>query len=419
MPPARGPRTRPPSPHPDPDRERVTELERAVRSDPGAFADPSQLTRRAGVRVAELAALLREHRHRTPAEVLDEARARAAARRLVESDARPRDVALDLGFDDRAGFEAVFRRRMHLAPAAYRRMRATGAFALDLPPDFRVDDALRFLGRDGASPTERVTGRRAERALRLDGRPAVLSLVLGDRRARCRVDAPRPPSPRAMARAHRAALRLLGLRTDPGPFERRVRRLPGGSRLIRGRQGLRVSLTPSAYEALLWSIVGQQVNLAFAFEQRSAVLDACRTRTRGGLALHPEPREVARLDYADLTRRRFSRRKAEYLIDVSRCIAAGELDLERLASAPAGAAHERLVAVRGIGPWSAGYVMMRGLGFADCVPLGDAGLVSSLRTFFELDERPGPEETARLMEPFAPHRSLACFHFWRRSGDSA
>ena len=56
--------------------------------------------------------------------------------------------------------------------------------------------------------------------------------------------------------------------------------------------------------------------------------------------------------------------------------------------------------------------MMRGLGFADCVPVGDAGLNQALQRFFELEHRPDAEETTALMKPFEPYRSLATYHLW-------
>jgi 3-methyladenine DNA glycosylase/8-oxoguanine DNA glycosylase len=60
--------------------------------------------------------------------------------------------------------------------------------------------------------------------------------------------------------------------------------------------------------------------------------------------------------------------------------------------------------------------MMRALGFADCVPLGDTGLSTGLQRFFALDHRPGAQEVATLMEPFAPFRSLATYHLWMSLG---
>src|SRR5688500_3849788 len=136
-----------------------------------------------------------------------------------------------------------------------------------------------------------------------------------------------------------------------------------------------------------------------------------------GTRAHPPPAAVAGLDYEDLTRRRFSRRKAEYLVDTARLLLDGELPLPGAGGELATRAAERLLAVRGLGPWSVQYLLMRGGGFADCVPVGDAGLTAALQRFFALPARPGPEETERLMEPFAPNRSLATYHLWMSLGE--
>ena len=138
-----------------------------------------------------------------------------------------------------------------------------------------------------------------------------------------------------------------------------------------------------------------------------------------GFVAHPTPEEIAGLDYAELERRQFSRRKAEYVIDTARHIAAGDLPLEDLRHAPAGCVEETLGAVRGLGPWSVQYLLMRSFGLEDCVPIGDVALLQALKDFFELEERPDARRTVQLMEIFAPHRSLATFHLWRSLGESA
>ena len=132
----------------------------------------------------------------------------------------------------------------------------------------------------------------------------------------------------------------------------------------------------------------------------------------------PELETIANLAYGDLRAIGFSQRKAEYLIDVARDVVAGELDLDELERSTAPEIEERLLAIRGFGPWSANYLMMRSLGLADCVPLGDVALAESLRRFFGLDERPSKPRTLDLMAPFAPWRSLATFHLWQRLGNA-
>jgi 3-methyladenine DNA glycosylase/8-oxoguanine DNA glycosylase len=116
---------------------------------------------------------------------------------------------------------------------------------------------------------------------------------------------------------------------------------------------------------------------------------------------------------SDLRVLRFSGRKAEYLIGLARAAVDGALDLDELDRAHAPAVEARMLALRGIGPWSSQYVLMRSLGFADCVPVGDAALTLALQRYFDLAERPDAARTRQLMERFAPWRSLATFHLWQ------
>jgi AraC family transcriptional regulator of adaptative response / DNA-3-methyladenine glycosylase II len=101
------------------------------------------------------------------------------------------------------------------------------------------------------------------------------------------------------------------------------------------------------------------------------------------------------------------------VIATSRLIADGKLDLTALRGMSATRAERTLLAIRGLGPWSVNYIMMRALGFPDCVPLGDTGVTSGLLALLKLDERPDIDATKRLMTIFSPYRSLATTHLWQ------
>jgi AraC family transcriptional regulator of adaptative response / DNA-3-methyladenine glycosylase II len=401
------------------DRLTLEDAVRTLRAAPGDVPDVSALARSAGCGVTKLGELVRRHFHATPRALIARARTNHARRALLTTRRPLLDVALDAGFESPSAFHENFRAATGLAPGDYRAMADARAFEMHLPAGYPVDHLLRSIGRDPDGRTERVRGTTLARALRLDGRPALALVDLADGRARVRLEARRALAPREVGAAHEALLRLFGLTLDPAPFERRARRDALIRRLVEPRRGLRIPQTPNAFEGLVWAVVGQQVNLAFAFTCRNRLIDLAGARAGGGLVAHPTPADVAGLDHADLTRLQFSRRKAEYVIDTARAIAAGELDLERLGDGSATAAERALLAVRGIGRWSARYVLMRSFGFADCVPVGDAGLVNALQRFHALDARPGPDETEALMARYAPHRSLAAFHLWKTLGDPA
>lgn len=403
----------------DPERERVEALAAAVRERPGAFEGVADMARQAGVGVTKLGELLRRELHASPAAFLQRARVAEAARRLLESRASVLEVALAAGFESSSAFHEAFRRRMRLSPGAYRKLATERAFTLALPADYRPEDLFGLFGRDASGRTERVDGRRAVKALLLEGRAARLELSFSAARVRCEVvGGPLVRVTRAMmAAAHASALGMLGLSLDPEPFERRATRWPGLRALVRRRPGLRIPQTADAFEGLVWVVVGQQVNLSFASTCRERLIELVGEDAGEGFLAHPSPAAVARLDHADLTRRQFSHRKAEYVIDTARAIASGALALETLGERSAGAVREALGAVRGLGPWSVNYLLMRSFAFEDCVPLGDAALVAALERFFGLSGRPDARETERLMAPFAPHRSFATFHLWKSLGD--
>jgi len=385
----------------------------SVRRNPGEYRTPEALAAAAGVAPAALEAAFLGLAHRTPAAFLEEARVEAAKRSLLGAFGPPERVGESVGFFSPQAFRAAFHRRTGMTPARYQDLGQGGAaFTLDLPSGYRVEDVLAYHGRDPLSFSERVEGGTLLKALRLDGVDATLELRFGDAKVKVRLHAPGEADPARMGLAHRRAVRMLGLAADPGPFETFLGAHPAFRDLVAPRSGLRIPLTPDVWECLVWAILGQQVNLAFAYTLRRRLTERVGGPAPLGLTAHPGPGAVAALDPGELAPLQFSRGKASYLVLAAGETAAGRLPLERLPEGTAAGAEARLLALRGVGPWTAHYVLMRGCGFEDCVPLGDAGLTAALQRHHALDHRPGPGETAELMAPYAPHRSLATFHLW-------
>jgi AraC family transcriptional regulator of adaptative response / DNA-3-methyladenine glycosylase II len=380
-----------------------------VAQAPGRFRTVAAMAAALGIEVPALEGLFLTHAHRDAAAWLQAARVKVAGALLLSGSAGT--VGEVCGFPSLEAFAAGFQRATGLTPAGYQALGLSAAFTLALPPDYRVEDMLAYHGRDPLSLSERVAGAALAKGVLVEGRGAVLEMAFEGAAVHCRVLARSAPGPRAMAQAHRRAVRMLGLGTDPAAFERSVAGLALG-RLVAPRLGLRIPLTADVWESLVWAILGQQVNLAFAYSLRRRLTELCGSDAGQGLRVHPTPAAVAALEPEQLKPLQFSRSKAEYVIGLARKVASGELPLEDLPEGAATSAALRLAAERGIGPWTAHYVLMRGCGFGDCVPLGDAGLTLALQRHHQLDHRPTVKETAALMAPFAPHRSLATFHLW-------
>ena len=399
----------------DPVLETVETLVAEVRQAPANFSDARALVRRSGFGPTRVFELFRQHYHTTPADLLLRARLDYAKRQLLVGDSPLAHLAADAGFESLSAFHDNFRRLNGLTPTAYRDLRQGTGFSLALPDGYLLPYLRRALSRDIHSGNERLTGSHYTSAIRLSSGPALLHLDLSPAKVDVSVT---PAAPSADTHAsllpevHALVVGLLGLDEDAAAFARLARKL-GLARLVAGRPELRISRTPSVYDGLLWSIIGQQINFPFACLLKRRLIERTGTPVAEGLIAPPTPAAVAALEPADLLPLQYSRQKADYVITTSRLIAEGKLNLDSLAAMSATRAERTLLAIRGLGPWSVNYLMMRALGFPDCVPLGDTGVTSGLKSLLKLEERPDIDATRRLMAMFSPYRSLATTHLWQ------
>lgn len=390
----------------DPVLEDIETLVTEMRAKPAAFPDVSAVVRRSGFGATRLFELFRQHYHATPADVLLRARLDSAKTALLESDGTLIDIASEVGFESLSTFHEQFRHFNGLTPTDYRELRNSRRFVIDLPDGYPLPYLRRALIRDGQSVTEKLTGDAHTSAIALSDGPALLSLNLSTTNVEVEL------SRGSAAEAHAIVIGLLGLDEDAAAFARLASRL-GLARLVAGRRELRISRTPSVFDGLLWSIIGQQINFPFACLLKRRLIERVSTPLAHGLYAPPTPAAIAALEPADLLPLQFSRQKAGYVIATARLIAEGKLDLAALRAMSATRAERTLLSIHGLGPWSVNYLMMRSLGFADCVPLGDTGVTSGLQSLLKLEERPDLDATRRLMTMFSPYRSLATAHLWQ------
>lgn len=396
----------------DPVLETIETVVAELRSRPGDFADARAVVRRTGFGPTRAFELFRQHYHATPAELLLRARLDEAKQKLAATNDALSDVAFAAGFESLSAFHDNFLRHNGLTPAAYRDLNTGTTFTLKLPPGYPLPYLRRALSRDPHSVTERLVGDVYTCAVRLAGEAVRLQLKLSPTSITVDVTSMRDASPPALAAVHTLVVGLLGLDQDAEAFTRLARKL-GLARLVAGRPGLRISQVASVYDGLLWSIIGQQINFPFACLLRRRLTELAGTPAGDGLYAPPTPAAVAALDPAALRPLQFSRQKADYVVATSQLVASGKLDLASLAQLTATRAERALLAVRGLGPWSVNYLMMRALGFPDCLPLGDTGITSGLQALLKLEVRPDADATRRLMAVFSPYRSLATAHLWQ------
>jgi AraC family transcriptional regulator of adaptative response / DNA-3-methyladenine glycosylase II len=374
-----------------------------VRGSPMSFRDIGALAAAAGIGRTALSDLFREHGHESPGAFLRRIRVEHVCR-LLEDGAKPADAAENAGFDGNSAFHQHFLARTGLTPGAYAGLADAREFVLRLPAEYRFQEVLDFYGRDPMNVSEQVSASGLKKAVLIDGRASLIEIRFGTGSAYVCVDRG------DTFRAHRAVVRMLGINSDAVGFERQFEGDPLLGVLLRRQRGLRIPMTPEPWEALAWAIMGQQISLKAAVALRRQLISAFGAQHGSGLRAHPGAEAVAGLDEDALRKLKFSRSKAEYLIAAAKAVASGELPVASLRDFSVRHAARLLGRVRGIGPWTIQYTFLRGFGFADCLPAGDAGLAQGLSRL--RGERPKEREVHEMMSRFAPYRSLATYHVW-------
>ncbi|WP_456825974.1 DNA-3-methyladenine glycosylase 2 [Cellulomonas sp. P5_E12] len=171
--------------------------------------------------------------------------------------------------------------------------------------------------------------------------------------------------------------------------------------LVRARPDLRILGHPDGFEAAVTTVLGQQVSLAAARTFGGRLAAAYGTPGPDGLTVYPSPARLAAVDQVELQAVvRITHSRARTLHALAHACADG---LVLAAGTPD--ARARLLALPGIGPWTADYLALRVLGDRDAMPVGDLVLRRALGVGTDRD-------VTRLAEPWRPWRAFAAVHLW-------
>ena len=338
---------------------------------------------------------------------LAQTRRLALAKQLLTDTSLPlTQIAFASGFGSVRRFNSAFHDRFGRAPSALRRERGvqdeTVELALEYRPPLDWDALLSFLGARAIPGVELVASGTYRR-----------TVVVGEASGWLEV-APHPSRPALAARLslslvpHVATIvRRLRAQFDldarPDVIASALAADPLLAPSVAARPGLRVPGAFDVFELAVRAVLGQQVSV------RAASTLAGRFAERFGRALDvPEPgftfpsaQQIAGTGAGDIAAIGLPAKRAASIVALSRALAGGQLELD---AAPAQVV-ERLVALPGIGPWTAEYIALRALRWPDAFPAGDL----ALRRALGVDRPRDAIERARSWQPF---RAYAVMHLW-------
>lgn len=276
---------------------------------------------------------------------------------------------------------------------------------------FNFDECLLFLNRSPRECMHRVANGRLYKLFSQGDAPALLDISYANGEVLVNTD-----SEVDEAAVADYITRWLHLDGDMHAFYQFGKKDKVLAPLVKNYQGLRLIGIPDLFESLTWTITGQQINLAFAYTLKQRLVQAFGYETGiDGIPyyLYPPPEVLAVVPPEQLLAMQFSKGKTAYILHVAREMAEGRLSSQLLLEMDYEEALQKLVSLKGIGNWSANYVLMKYARFPQALPLEDAGLHNALKAQLQLPVKPGIADVKTLTQHWKNHAAYATFYLWR------
>jgi DNA-3-methyladenine glycosylase II len=283
-------------------------------------------------------------------------------------------------------------------------------------PPFRLDLTAWALRRRARNLIDRWDGSTYRRVIRLGGRPTEIVVRQAGPSAEPRLIVTVTPAPRnvlARQRVRTTVDRLLGVRVDLSGWYRMAacdaRLRPLADRF----RGLKPPRFPTIFETLVNAFACQQLSLEVGLELLNRLTAVCDVRRGTAGDAHygfPPPRDVARLPPSRYQAIGFSRQKVHALLALARAIDRRHIDLDVLAGEADNEVCARLLELRGVGRWTAEYVLLRGLGRLHVFPGDDVGAQKRLARWLGRSRPLDYAGVRRAVEPWQPYAGLVYFH---------
>lgn len=284
------------------------------------------------------------------------------------------------------------------------------------PPDFSFEECLAHLMRSEQETMHQVINHSIFKAIKLDNEPVLFTIDWQPDVLQLHFPI-NTPTARQKEQTISFIREWFDLTTDLNGFYGLAKKDRILDSIVQKHYGLRIMGIPNLFEALTWAIIGQQINLTFAYTLKKRLVEKYGDYVEyEGKKFYTFPsfEMVASLTTDDLRALQFSSRKAEYIIVIAQLMQDGKLDKDLLFKLETfEQKHLFLTTIRGIGPWTADYVLMKSLQESSAFPISDVGLHNALKKQLNLDRKPTMDELKELAERWKGWQAYATFYLWR------
>jgi DNA-3-methyladenine glycosylase II len=288
-------------------------------------------------------------------------------------------------------------------------------FFLDTPREFDFQLCLDFLKRSPKEKLHTVDGDSVIKLIQINNNPILFRLSTANKKLVAEV-LNKKISDDEKKLLEQYVRDWFDLETDLKPFYKLVKddRLLGN--LVNQFYGYRIIGQPDLYESLIWAVLGQQINLAFAYTLKQRFVEKYGTSLEWGGQQHylfPSFHTLCKISPDDLLPLQFSRQKANYTVGISQAFAAGKVSKQILTGVPLPQAKEILMQTKGIGNWTANYALMKTFRYPDAFPLEDAGLHNAIKNLKKMKAKPTLDQVKCIFKKYKGWEAYATLYLWK------
>lgn len=296
------------------------------------------------------------------------------------------------------------------------------SLTIPVPPLFNFEECLWFLDRGYDDCLHQVKEDAVWKAIEVAGKPVLLKV--SGTGSGLEVSILKGGSGQAVQEAVESFVQdWFDLGRELKPFYTLLRKEKKLAYMPQRYAGLRLMGIPDLFEALCWSIIGQQINLTFAYRLKRRLTEAYGTAIPYGkqtFYLFPSPAALMQVPAMAWKEMQFSGMKASYLTGLGQVFADGSLSKAMLQQLPSFLSQQQaLTALRGIGIWTANYALMKSLRVGEAIPYGDVGLLQALVQHDLINDRKDQAGIDRLFSAFRGWESYLVFYLWRSLAEPA
>jgi DNA-3-methyladenine glycosylase II len=286
---------------------------------------------------------------------------------------------------------------------------------IDYPEDYHIDYNLQFLKRSPLEVLHRVDGNRVYKLVDV-GADKFLMLISPEANSFRLVFLVGNPD----TVQREAIVRYVREWFDLGSSLKDFYELTSSDKLlgpvVAKFRGYRIIGQPDLFESLTWAVIGQQINLQFAYTLKQRfVMKYGESLTWEGQTYYsfPRPEVVAKLTHDDLFPIQFSSQKSKYVQLIAEAFVNGVLSRERLASMSLIDAKAELMKIKGVGNWTANYALMKTFRHRDAFPLEDAGVHNAIKNLKKMKRKPTLDEVKRIFKKYKGWEAYATLYLWK------